>query len=222
MIRLSTLADSVRNAMGLANEPRPVENQASRKNTLRIYLACAVLTLAIFSLDLNVPLGVAVPILYNLVLLIALRAPSRKFIVAIAIISSLFTIGPFFHKAPIEQMEKAIANRSLALFSFWVACYLGLQKRIIEERRANTLKEREKALEEVRVLRGFLPICASCKRIRDYEGSWTLLEKYISEHSEAAFSHGLCPDCTKRLFPDLFQKQESGGLLKPKDTKSED
>jgi len=169
-----------------------------------LYLACSFLLLAILYLDWKLPLGVAIAVLYNTVVLVALQSNRKKFILAVAIVASLFTICPVFQKTPIDEMWKAVCNRSLALFSIWVACYLGLQKKNLEEKRANTLRERERAWEEVRVLRGFLPICASCKRIRDYEGSWTLIEKYISEHSEAEFSHGLCPECTRKLFPDYF------------------
>lgn len=169
-----------------------------------LYLACSFLLLAILYLDWKLPLGVAIAVLYNTVVLVALQSNRKKFILAVAIVASLFTIYPIFQKNIIDEMWKAVCNRSLALFSIWVAYYLGLQKKSLEEKRANTLREREKAWEEVRVLRGFLPICASCKRIRDYEGSWTLLEKYISEHSEAEFSHGLCPECTRKLFPDYF------------------
>ena len=56
------------------------------------------------------------------------------------------------------------------------------------------------ALEEIKALSGLLPICASCKKIRDDKGYWNQLESYIEEHSEASFSHGLCPDCTENLY----------------------
>ena len=169
-------------------------------------IGCALLLVAILYLDLVIPLGIAVPILYNAVVLLSLRSTDRKFIVVVAVVASIFTIGALYNKPAIEEMWKAVANRSLALFTIWIACYLGLHRQMVEEKRVHALSEREKALEEVRVLRGFLPICASCKRIRDYEGSWTMIEKYISEHSEAEFSHGLCPDCTKNLFPYDFRK----------------
>ena len=64
----------------------------------------------------------------------------------------------------------------------------------------------EKALADVKVLRGLIPICASCKKIRDDRGYWNQLEQYIGDHSEAAFSHGICPDCVRRLYPDLADK----------------
>jgi hypothetical protein len=58
------------------------------------------------------------------------------------------------------------------------------------------------ALDEIHVLRGILPICAGCKKIRDDDGSWTHVESYIRARTEAEFSHGICPDCAMRLYPD--------------------
>ena len=66
-----------------------------------------------------------------------------------------------------------------------------------------TLLERDAAVENVRVLRGLLPICAACKKIRDEQGSWQQMESYISGHSQAKFSHGLCPDCAQRYLASL-------------------
>jgi ABC-type amino acid transport substrate-binding protein len=59
------------------------------------------------------------------------------------------------------------------------------------------------ALSEVRQLSGLLPICASCKKIRDDKGYWNHIETYISKHSEAQFSHGICPECCKKLYPNV-------------------
>lgn len=59
------------------------------------------------------------------------------------------------------------------------------------------------ALDEVSQLCGMLPICAQCKKIRDDSGYWKSLETYISEHSEAVFTHSICPDFAKELYPDL-------------------
>lgn len=58
-------------------------------------------------------------------------------------------------------------------------------------------------MQEVKILRGLLPICTSCKKIRDDKGYWKQIEFYLSENSEAKFSHGICPDCVKKLYPDL-------------------
>ena len=59
------------------------------------------------------------------------------------------------------------------------------------------------ALKEIKILSGLLPICASCKKIRDDNGYWNQIESYINQHSEAEFSHSICPDCAKRLYPNL-------------------
>jgi sigma-B regulation protein RsbU (phosphoserine phosphatase) len=64
-------------------------------------------------------------------------------------------------------------------------------------------REIEQALREVKVLRGFIPICASCKKIRDDKGYWQQIETYIQERSEALFSHGICNDCMKKLYPEF-------------------
>lgn len=64
--------------------------------------------------------------------------------------------------------------------------------------------ERNAALERVQLLSGVLPLCAACKKIGDDEGSWHEIESYISEHSQAKFSHGLCPDCGKQYYGELW------------------
>lgn len=64
----------------------------------------------------------------------------------------------------------------------------------------------EKSLEEVKILSGLIPICSSCKKIRDDNGYWNQIESYISSHSEAQFSHGICPDCARLLYPQVYKK----------------
>jgi CheY-like chemotaxis protein len=65
-------------------------------------------------------------------------------------------------------------------------------------------QELEQALREVKVLRGFLSICANCKRVRTDTGDWQRLEEYIQDHSEAEFSHGICQVCTKAVYRNVF------------------
>lgn len=71
---------------------------------------------------------------------------------------------------------------------------------------SRTLDKLPDALCKIKTLRGLLPICASCKKIRDDKGYWNLLETYIHEHTEADFTHGICPECSKKLYPELYQK----------------
>lgn len=73
------------------------------------------------------------------------------------------------------------------------------ERKLREKELLQTISELRKALEEVRTLRGFLPICASCKKIRDDTGYWQQIEFYIREHTEADFTHGICPDCATAL-----------------------
>lgn len=80
-----------------------------------------------------------------------------------------------------------------------------LEHRLFEEK-----TKLEKAIAEIKKLSGMLPICASCKKIRDDKGYWTQIESYISKHSDTQFSHGICPDCAKKLYGDLYEKTPSG------------
>lgn len=72
----------------------------------------------------------------------------------------------------------------------------------------------KKALAEVKNLSGLIPICASCKRIRDDQGYWEQIEIYIREHSDAEFTHGICPECMKKLYPELYADKDSEPLKK--------
>lgn len=74
-------------------------------------------------------------------------------------------------------------------------------KREMDRRKARE-QELEQALREVKGLRGLLPICGQCKKIRDDQGRWQAVESYIKAHSEADFSHGICPECLNKHYPD--------------------
>jgi len=77
------------------------------------------------------------------------------------------------------------------------------ERRQIEEGREKLIRDLREALENIKTLKGLLPICASCKKIRDDKGYWNQIETYIATHSEAEFSHGLCPVCAEKLYPGL-------------------
>lgn len=70
--------------------------------------------------------------------------------------------------------------------------------------KSRLLAELQEAIARIRKLEGILPICAHCKRIRDESGRWTQLERFISEHSDAAFSHGVCPDCAREHYREYL------------------
>jgi len=72
----------------------------------------------------------------------------------------------------------------------------------------NLIVELKDALSEVKTLSGLLPICASCKKIRDDRGYWNQIESFIHDHSEAKFSHSICPECAKKLYPEIYKKKD--------------
>lgn len=83
------------------------------------------------------------------------------------------------------------------------AVAFGMTRNEINQREG-LIEQLQKALREVKTLKGLIPICASCKSIRDDKGYWEQLETYIKEHSEAEFSHGICPECKKKLYPEFY------------------
>lgn len=93
-------------------------------------------------------------------------------------------------------IEQALAKRAMAE-----------AKRFAEEERERLIVELQEALAQVKTLSGLLPICMSCKKIRDDEGYWKQIEFYIQQRSEAKFSHGICPDCKKELYPEYFPEE---------------
>ena len=76
-------------------------------------------------------------------------------------------------------------------------------RKLLEVEREKLITKLTNAVNEIQTLRGILPICSSCKKIRDDKGYWNQIEGYIQKHSEAQFSHGICPDCTEKLYPEL-------------------
>jgi hypothetical protein len=93
------------------------------------------------------------------------------------------------------------------------ACLAGLYTDRLEatvQERTRDLQETNKKLTEslanIKTLSGLLPICASCKKVRDDKGYWSQVESYVSSRSEARFSHGICPDCAKKLYPGFYEE----------------
>jgi PAS domain S-box-containing protein len=80
------------------------------------------------------------------------------------------------------------------------------ERRAAQREREKLIQELQEAIAKIKVLSGFIPICSSCKKIRDDQGYWNQLESYIQSHSEAQFSHSICPDCAAVLYPGIFTK----------------
>lgn len=81
------------------------------------------------------------------------------------------------------------------------------ERKRAEEEREKLILELQEAISQIKRLSGLLPICASCKKIRNDQGYWEQIEIYIREHSEAEFSHGVCPECIGKLYPEYFKQR---------------
>ncbi len=131
----------------------------------------------------------------------------------------LIIIQPPFWKTPWFYFIATISIFALVAVVFeWRTRSLKAQQRHLERevthRTAELNRQKvelEKALSKVKQLGGLLPICSSCKKIRDDKGYWNQIETYISEHSEADFSHSLCPDCLQQLYPDIYPDNPDSG-----------
>jgi len=127
----------------------------------------------------------------------------------IVTILSVLQISQIIRESLIQQFEKAQLLEALEIEKVNVT---ELNKNLAKdiERRKQTEQEKERlirelqdALGKVKTLKGLIPICANCKKIRDDKGYWNQIDSYIHKHADVDFSHGICPDCAKKLYPDL-------------------
>jgi ABC-type amino acid transport substrate-binding protein len=108
----------------------------------------------------------------------------------------------------------AVVGIPVALFILCVLVYnRRLRKEIIrrkqaEQERENVIQDLQNALLNVKQLKGLLPICSSCKKIRDDQGYWQQVEEYVTQHSDAEFSHGICPQCMEMLYPETYKRMK--------------
>ena len=109
-----------------------------------------------------------------------------------------------------DGTEKVISFTAVRLDAgeVLVSCENITEQQKAEEEREALVAELRDALSKVKTLSGLLPICASCKRIRDDRGRWEPMEVYIRDRSEADFSHGICPECARKLYPDYYDKKK--------------
>jgi hypothetical protein len=126
---------------------------------------------------------------------------SRKLVYISAAILTLIVLlsGAIVYQGLSETNKRLVAERELETYY-----------EHLEELVAQRTSELTKALSEVKLLSGLLPICASCKKIRDDQGYWNQIEAYIQRHSQAQFSHSICPECMEKLYPNFVAKMDRG------------
>ena len=86
-------------------------------------------------------------------------------------------------------------------------------RRMMEIEREKLIAELQESLRKVKTLSGLVPICASCKKIRDDQGYWNEVETYVSKHSRAEFSHSICPNCMEKLYPREYKRLKEKGKI---------
>jgi hypothetical protein len=187
-----------------------------RRNRIPPALAAAGLALLLggaWVADLLTPVGLAVWLVYVLALLLdgLLRARPRTWIVASA--ASVLIVAGFLYSPSGIDPALALANRASCLLVLWITAWLLMRAQRAEQLRNAVLADLKDALDNVRTLRGLLPICASCKKVRDDEGYWVQIEAYVRDRTEADFSHGICPDCMRKLYPEFAQSVEGAAAL---------
>jgi len=182
-----------------------MENTADQGRQTRLqFFICLLMTL-FFLIDLQTELGVADGVLYISVILMAHGLRQQKAVFYVATISSLLTLLGFRFSPPGGELWKVVANRLLALYAIWVTALISWHRKKIEIQREGMILELKEAHSRIKILSGFLPICAYCKKIRDDQGQWHQMEAYIRNHSQAEFSHGMCPDCAERVLGELSE-----------------
>jgi K+-sensing histidine kinase KdpD len=150
------------------------------------------LAAAVFVLDTLIPVDVADAMLYLApVAWIALWSSREhaSLVIGAATGCTVLAILGFF-LSPTGDFWIGVGNRVIAIFVIWTTAILSVL--------------RKQAEEEAKILRGLLPICSYCKKIRDDKGYWEQIEVYVSARSQANFTHGLCPQCRERHYPSLI------------------
>lgn len=126
----------------------------------------------------------------------AVKAVSGDGVPSVASASIRFVLRPYFYQTwAFYAACGLLLAGAFGGFYHWRTQQLRVRERVLKEKVAE-------AVAHIKTLRGMLPICASCKRVRDDGGYWNQIEAYVREHSEAVFSHGICPDCMQKLYPD--------------------
>ncbi len=179
---------------------------APQKNSadLFIFTACLLLVISIFAMDSALPLGVAGGVPYILVVLITMRSSDDRWPLWAAIVCSVLTLLAVYTSPTGGEHWKVLTNRGLAVFAIWTVAVLGQQRHRFQ-------KAGHESASSFKILAGLLPICARCKKIRDDKGYWNQLESFISQYSEAEFSHGICPECEVEYNKELDELERKSG-----------
>ena len=174
----------------------------------RFLVALTIMSvIGICALDMTLPPGASIVAFYVIPILISLLSAEPWLPLATTIASlSLTTLGFLFLAFDGASSWVVVTNRALALIAITVvACLALFYRRLVEEERTVRSRQTADAMTGFKVVRGLLPVCASCKNIRDDDGSWTYIETYLENRLDAHCTHSLCPECQKTLCDNLLK-----------------
>jgi hypothetical protein len=173
-------------------EPHPSLTPAEIRRTQLMPFYLVALAACILFLDCISGPQFQFPILYTVPVLLAAWYRGCVYGYSLAVVMPLVR---FFMRAVWQEpssLTEALANLVIRLFVLVLVAFL--------------VEQAARRTREVKVLRGFFRVCSHCRRIHTPEKTWVQMERYISEHSETAFSHGICPECVKKHYPDYLDK----------------
>ena len=175
------------------------DNASFKDNSIGVVIAFSVLALGYIDYATGYEFGFFV--FYFLPIAIAAWKLGSTSSYLISILSSIVWLLADIHSShPYSSIVFALWNTIIRLFSFLIIACATSKIRLLLAKERETTQALRDALSQIKTLSGLIPICASCKKIRDDKGYWNQLETFIQEHSEAEFSHGFCPDCMKNLY----------------------
>lgn len=165
------------------------------------------LFILILWIDSVTPLGMAIGILYTVPVLLSLFLNIPIATIGLAILGvACTTWGLMFSPGSSAPPVVYLTNRSMSVGVILFASALGLLYQRTRLRLEKVNQDLAEAMSSIKILKGMLPICANCKRIRNDSGYWEQIESYISHHTDTDFSHGICPDCYEILYGDITPK----------------
>ena len=173
--------------------------QLSRRRQALEYLVIALLVAGLGYVDYLTGLEAVVFSFY----LLPIRLASVRLGLASGIVISMWAtlcwcLSDYYAGQSYSNELIAMWNLMVRLAAFLVVAWLSARNVALFAQERAASAGLQKALSEIKLLEGMLPICAGCKKIRDEKGQWNLLEHYIQQHTAATFTHGMCPDCARQ------------------------
>lgn len=163
-----------------------------------IIISCLLAAATVLAIDYFTGRHIQFPIAYILPIGMAAWQEKKLMAYAMALFLPLMRVGFFFPWNEAQSIHFAVYNAMINISALTFYAYLvnrtAWQTRLLRKK--------------VKILEGILPICASCKRIRTEKGEYVQMEKFITERSEASFSHGICPECAQKLYPEYFKGKQ--------------